>query len=84
MPPSKVPTLGERVRIDGSRNEDYLDWVENQKRDGEDCRKVDRRFLGGWAALTAFWVAAITISGGSLGGLAVAGYCLFTHHFPGR
>ena len=84
MPPSKVPTLGERLPVPGSGDEDYLDWEENQKRDPDDCRAVDRRFLGGWAALTAFWVAAITVSGGSLGGLAVAGYCLFTHHFPGH
>lgn len=84
MSPSTLPSEAERLPAPGSPDEDYLDWEENHRRDAEDCRKVDRRFLGGWAAVTAFWVAAITISGGSLGGLAVAGYCLFTHHFAGR
>ena len=84
MPPSTLPSLADRLPSPSNQHEDYLDWEENQRRDAEDRRNVDRRFLGGWAAVTAFWVAAITISGGSLGGLAVAGYCLFTHHFPGR
>jgi len=60
--------------------EDYLDWLDNQNRSADDCQSVDHRFLGGWMALSATWLVALMIGVGSLGSLAVVGYCLLTHH----
>lgn len=60
--------------------EDYLDWLDNQSRSPEDCRRLDQRFLGGWLAISATWLVAIMIGFGSLSSLAVVGYC-FMHHF---
>jgi hypothetical protein len=77
---------GSRERPDKYREqEDFLDWLENQRRSEEDCSKLDRPFLGGMLVANAPWlIAAIVFGGGSVGGLAVLGHYVITHHFRGH